>query len=278
MVFLILLINFLSLFSAFAALLVLLFIFFRYKHLAVLYLFCAILAFSINYGAGIIGAFSQIPSNSVDFEILMRFPQNPYLFFFLRSMSTLAVMLFFPLAAGNGELGIALTGNIFHQSLNIPFISDYFLEPENCGINVGIEWIYINTESFNLFQSAVVEISNYYLFVNTSLFTEMGIRFLFPFDINYEFLIGAGYMHTFRKEVAIFKDGNYEYGIDPGVPSIPALIRTGFSYVFKTDNNPVFDFGLYYRLSMQMIPWEGYEPAVPVLPYSAFLLSTRIYL
>lgn len=200
--------------------------------------------------------------------------KNYFVFIFV----ILFIVVLVPLAAGNGELGIALTGNIFHQSLNIPFMSDYFWDPANCGINVGIEWIYIDTESFNLFQSAVVEVSNYYLFVNTSLFTELGVRFLFPFDVNYEFLIGTGYMHTFRKDVAIYKDGEYEYGFDPGVPSIPALIRTGFSYVFKTDNNPVFDIGLYYRLSMQMIPWEEYKPAVPVLPYSAFLLSTRIYL
>ena len=98
MVFLILLVNVLSLFSAFAALLVLLFIFFRYKHMAVLYLFGFILAFFINYGAGIIGAISQMPSNSGDFEILRVFPKTPYLFFFLRSMSILSVMLFFPLA------------------------------------------------------------------------------------------------------------------------------------------------------------------------------------
>lgn len=97
MAFLILLINILSLFSAFAALLVLLFIFFRYKHIAVLYLFCTILAFFINYAAGIIGEISQIPLNSGELEILRIFPKSPYLFFFLRSMSVLAIMLFFPL-------------------------------------------------------------------------------------------------------------------------------------------------------------------------------------
>ena len=190
----------------------------------------------------------------------------------------LFIIALVPLAAENEELGIALTGNIFHQSLNIPFMSDYFFEPANCGINVGIEWKYIDTETFNLFQTGIMEISNNSLFINTSLFSELGIRFLFPFQVNYEFLIGAGYMHTFRKKTAIFKEGNYEYGFDSGVPSILTSIRTGFCYVFKTDNNPFFDIGLYYRLSIQMIPWEGYKPVVPVLPYSAFLLSMRFYL
>lgn len=164
-------------------------------------------------------------------------------------------------SSAQGRDWLPLTISVFNESTAIPY-TRFLATPIHPGIQVGVSRQWNSSTKNYLYQTA--NISYFYhknLYQASTLSTELGYDYRFPFGLNLKALIGVGYMLAMNtQEVYHFEEGQYRSSCNSMMSKFIATLSIGAGYRINRHNEGspeifvLYQGGVIYPFSADFAP------------------------
>ncbi|MGH7454162.1 MAG: hypothetical protein ACRENG_22605 [bacterium] len=170
---------------------------------------------------------------------------------------------------------LPLVVSVGTHTLSFPWYNKPLTYRFNPGLVIGTEFTHKKWKHFRFsqpvnlgfFQHEYIESG---LFVNTDL----GFSYVTGFGLHADFLLGAGYLHTFsRRKLFELKNGEYVEATDWGRPAFMFSLAGALGYQFKSNRRLSFSPFIQYRWFAQ----TPFADEIPVITHLLLSVGTKIY-
>lgn len=164
-------------------------------------------------------------------------------------------------AEAQGRDWLPVSISVFNESTAVPF-TRFLPTPLHPGIQAGVSRQWNRSQKHYLYQTA--SLSYFYhrhLYQASTLSTELGYDFRFPFGLNLKALFGVGYMLAMNtQEVYEFREGGYVSTANSLMSKFQTTLSLGLGYRILKDREGspevffLYQAGVIYPFSADFIP------------------------